>query len=106
MSEWTTDLDSVINDPSVDIIFDASMTSLRAATRWLVDEMESIEALAAPRRVPAIDTVPTPLIAIDRDMQAYVTIRTDAAPTLCARRRSAGHRDDSDRDVGAARSLR
>jgi len=32
VSEWATDLDSVINDPSVGIIFDASMTSLRAAT--------------------------------------------------------------------------
>jgi predicted dehydrogenase len=32
VSEWTTDLDSVINDPSVDVIFDASMTSLRSAT--------------------------------------------------------------------------
>ena len=32
VAEWTTDLDSVINDPTVDIIFDASMTSLRAAT--------------------------------------------------------------------------
>ncbi|WP_026555917.1 Gfo/Idh/MocA family protein [Arthrobacter sp. 35W] len=32
VDEWTTDLDSVINDPSVDVIFDASMTSLRAAT--------------------------------------------------------------------------
>ena len=32
VAEWTTDLDSVINDPSVDVIFDASMTSLRAAT--------------------------------------------------------------------------
>ena len=32
VSEWTTDLDSVINDPTVDVVFDASMTSLRAAT--------------------------------------------------------------------------
>ena len=32
VSEWTTDLDAVINDPTVDIVFDASMTSLRAAT--------------------------------------------------------------------------
>ncbi len=32
VAERTTDLDSVINDPSVDIMFDASMTSLRAAT--------------------------------------------------------------------------
>ena len=31
ISEWTTDLDGVINDPTVDVIFDASMTSLRAA---------------------------------------------------------------------------
>ncbi len=29
---WSTDLDAVINDPSVDVVFDASMTSLRAAT--------------------------------------------------------------------------
>ncbi len=32
VSEWTTDLDAVIADPTVDIVFDASMTSLRAAT--------------------------------------------------------------------------
>ena len=32
VSEWSTDLDAVINDPTVDIVFDASMTSLRAAT--------------------------------------------------------------------------
>ncbi|SDD46528.1 Predicted dehydrogenase [Sanguibacter gelidistatuariae] len=32
VEHWTTDLDAAINDPSVDIIFDASMTSLRAAT--------------------------------------------------------------------------
>ena len=32
VSEWTTDLDAVINDPTVDVVFDASMTSLRAAT--------------------------------------------------------------------------
>ena len=32
VSEWTTDLESVINGPTVDIVFDASMTSLRAAT--------------------------------------------------------------------------
>lgn len=32
VEQWTTDLDSVINDPTVDIIFDASMTSLRAET--------------------------------------------------------------------------
>ena len=29
---WTTDLDAVITDPTIDILFDASMTSLRAAT--------------------------------------------------------------------------
>ena len=32
VEHWSTDLDSVIADPSVDIVFDASMTSLRAAT--------------------------------------------------------------------------
>ena len=32
VEQWTTDLDSVINDPTVDIIFDASMTNLRAET--------------------------------------------------------------------------
>jgi predicted dehydrogenase len=29
---WSTDLDALIADPAVDIVFDASMTSLRAAT--------------------------------------------------------------------------
>jgi len=29
---WTTDLDAVIDDPATDIVFDASMTSLRAET--------------------------------------------------------------------------
>ena len=32
VEHYTTDLDSVINDPSVDIVFDASMTSLRYNT--------------------------------------------------------------------------
>ncbi|MFL6027987.1 MAG: Gfo/Idh/MocA family protein [Friedmanniella sp.] len=32
IEHWTTDLDGVIADPSVDVLFDASMTSLRAAT--------------------------------------------------------------------------
>ncbi|MDP5228178.1 MULTISPECIES: Gfo/Idh/MocA family oxidoreductase [Arthrobacter] len=32
VGEWSTDLDAVISDPTVDIVFDASMTSLRAAT--------------------------------------------------------------------------
>jgi predicted dehydrogenase len=32
VSEWSTDLDSLIADPTVDVVFDASMTSLRAAT--------------------------------------------------------------------------
>ncbi|NUL43945.1 Gfo/Idh/MocA family oxidoreductase [Cellulosimicrobium funkei] len=32
VEEWTTDLQAVIDDPSVDIVFDASMTSLRAET--------------------------------------------------------------------------
>src|SRR5918995_1231771 len=32
VSQWSTDLDSVISDPTVDVVFDASMTSLRAAT--------------------------------------------------------------------------
>ena len=32
IEHWTTDLDAVIADPSVDVFFDASMTSLRAAT--------------------------------------------------------------------------
>ena len=29
---WSTDLDTVIDDPATDVVFDASMTSLRAAT--------------------------------------------------------------------------
>ncbi len=32
VEHWTTDLDGIIEDPTVDIVFDASMTSLRAAT--------------------------------------------------------------------------
>lgn len=32
ISEWTTGLDAAINDPSIDIVFDASMTALRPAT--------------------------------------------------------------------------
>jgi predicted dehydrogenase len=32
VEHWSTDLDAVIADPSVDVLFDASMTSLRAAT--------------------------------------------------------------------------
>ncbi len=32
VEHWSTDLDAVLADPSIDIIFDASMTSLRAAT--------------------------------------------------------------------------
>ena len=32
VEQWTTELESVINDPTIDIIFDASMTSLRAET--------------------------------------------------------------------------
>jgi predicted dehydrogenase len=32
IEHWSTDLDAVIADPTVDVIFDASMTSLRAAT--------------------------------------------------------------------------
>lgn len=32
VEHWTTDLDGAIADPSVDIVFDASMTSLRAET--------------------------------------------------------------------------
>jgi len=32
VEHWSTDLDAVIDDDSVDIVFDASMTSLRAAT--------------------------------------------------------------------------
>ena len=32
IERWTTDLEGTIADPEVDIIFDASMTSLRAAT--------------------------------------------------------------------------
>ncbi|MGG5752174.1 Gfo/Idh/MocA family protein [Zafaria sp. Z1313] len=32
VEHWSTDLDAVINDPTVDIVFDASMTSLRHAT--------------------------------------------------------------------------
>src|SRR4029453_17338290 len=27
VAEWSTDLDAVINDPTVDVVFDASMTS-------------------------------------------------------------------------------
>ncbi len=32
VAEWTTDLDDVIADPATDVVFDASMTSLRAKT--------------------------------------------------------------------------
>ena len=32
VEHWSTDLDAVLADPTIDIIFDASMTSLRAAT--------------------------------------------------------------------------
>jgi predicted dehydrogenase len=32
VEHWTTDLDGAIADPTVDVVFDASMTSLRAAT--------------------------------------------------------------------------
>jgi predicted dehydrogenase len=32
IEHWSTDLDAVIADPTVDVLFDASMTSLRAAT--------------------------------------------------------------------------
>ncbi len=32
VEHWTTDLDGMFSDPSVNIVFDASMTSLRAAT--------------------------------------------------------------------------
>lgn len=32
VEHWTTDLDAAITDPTVDIVFDASMTSLRAKT--------------------------------------------------------------------------
>ncbi|MEX5303439.1 Gfo/Idh/MocA family protein [Kocuria sabuli] len=32
VEQWSTDLDALIADPTVDIVFDASMTSLRAAT--------------------------------------------------------------------------
>ncbi len=32
VEHWSTDLDAVLADPTVDVIFDASMTSLRAAT--------------------------------------------------------------------------
>ncbi len=32
VAEWTTDLDAIITDPRTDIVFDASMTSLRAGT--------------------------------------------------------------------------
>lgn len=32
VEHWSTDLDAVLVDPSIDIVFDASMTNLRAAT--------------------------------------------------------------------------
>jgi predicted dehydrogenase len=32
VDQWSTDLDAVLADPSVDVVFDASMTNLRAAT--------------------------------------------------------------------------
>jgi predicted dehydrogenase len=32
IEHWSTDLDAVIADPTIDVLFDASMTSLRAAT--------------------------------------------------------------------------
>jgi predicted dehydrogenase len=32
VTQWTTNLDAIINDPTVDVIFDASMTNLRTPT--------------------------------------------------------------------------
>src|SRR6478736_7548134 len=32
VEHWTTDADAVIDDPATDVVFDASMTSLRAET--------------------------------------------------------------------------
>lgn len=32
IAQWSTDLDAVISNPDIDVVFDASMTSLRAAT--------------------------------------------------------------------------
>uniref|UniRef100_A0AAV1V2L6 Uncharacterized protein n=1 Tax=Peronospora matthiolae TaxID=2874970 RepID=A0AAV1V2L6_9STRA len=70
-------------------------TSLRAAKRWLVDELETMEALAAPRRVHAIDTVASkqklralgeffPLVAVDvrRDVLVAANYREDVAAAM------------------------
>src|SRR5699024_11000758 len=55
VEQWTTELDSVINDPTIDIIFDASMTSLRAETlkkamlagKHIFTEKPTVETLIA-----------------------------------------------------------
>jgi hypothetical protein len=70
-------------------------SSLRAAKRWLVDEMEIMESLAASRRVRAIDTVASkqklrvlgeffPSVAVDvrRDVLVAANYREDVAAAM------------------------
>jgi predicted dehydrogenase len=62
VAEWSTDLDSLIADPSVDIVFDASMTSLRAETlrkamragKHIFTEKPTAETLAEAVRLAQI----------------------------------------------------
>ncbi|KAG1699124.1 hypothetical protein DVH05_014043 [Phytophthora capsici] len=70
-------------------------TSLRAAKRWLADEMEMMEALTAARRVRPIDTVASkqklrvlgeffPSVAVDvrRDVLVAANYREDIAAAM------------------------
>jgi predicted dehydrogenase len=54
VEHWSTDLDEVIEDDSVDIVFDASMTSLRAAT--LKKAMEAGKHIFTEK--PTAETLP------------------------------------------------
>ncbi|KAG6576255.1 uncharacterized protein IUM83_17799 [Phytophthora cinnamomi] len=70
-------------------------SSLRAAKRWLVDEMEVMEALAATRRVRPIDTqaskhklrvlgefFPTVAVDVRRDVLVAANYREDVAAAM------------------------
>ncbi|KAG7377773.1 hypothetical protein PHYPSEUDO_011028 [Phytophthora pseudosyringae] len=70
-------------------------TSLRAAKRWLADEMEIMDALTAARRVRPVDTVASkqklrvlgeffPLVAVDvrRDVLVAANYREDVAAAM------------------------
>ncbi|KAL3661072.1 hypothetical protein V7S43_014086 [Phytophthora oleae] len=70
-------------------------TSLRAAKRWLADEMEIMEALTATRRVRAIDTVaskqklrvlgeffPSVAVNVRRDVLVAANYREDIAAAM------------------------